>query len=68
MEHNSINHLEEKAALLAKKKLGLLTADEEERLSQLMVGDVRYEDIQALLQNEEFLKEEFSAMDEVDAQ
>lgn len=68
MEYNSINHLEEKAALLAKKKLGLLTAEEEERLSQLMVEDARYKDIQALLQDEEFLKEEFSAMDEVDAQ
>ena len=67
MEYNSINHLEEKAALLAKKKLGLLTAEEEERLSQLMVEDARYKDIQALLQDEEFLKEEFSAMDEVDA-
>ena len=67
MEYNSINHLEEKAALLAKKKLGLLTAEEEERLGKLMVGDARYEDIQALLQDEEFLKEEFSAMDEVDA-
>ncbi|MBO5601401.1 MAG: DUF4974 domain-containing protein [Prevotella sp.] len=68
MEYNSINHLEEKAALLAKKKLGLLTAEEEERLSQLMVDDQRYNDIQALLQDEDFLKEEFSAMDEVDAQ
>ena len=67
MDYNSINHLEEKAALLAKKKLGLLTAEEEERLGKLMVGDARYEDIQALLQDEEFLKEEFSAMDEVDA-
>ena len=67
MEYNSINHLEEKAALLAKKKLGLLTAEEEERLGKLMVGDARYDDIQALLQDEEFLKEEFSAMDEVDA-
>lgn len=67
MEHNTINHLEERAALLAKKKLGLLTAEEEERLGKLMVGDARYDDIQALLQDEEFLKEEFSAMDEVDA-
>ena len=67
MEHNTINHLEEKAALLAKKKFGLLTSEEEKRLEQLMVGDDRYEDIQAMLHDEEFLKEEIAAMDKVDA-